>query len=106
MDDHNALTRRALINSAAAAGAAGIVGGIATAQAQAPAGVPASPGAGELLIRDAHVLSMDPAIGDLPVLVVVNEVCSFLDEASRTKLDLNSSMVSVQGLGHPARQAY
>jgi 5-methylthioadenosine/S-adenosylhomocysteine deaminase len=66
MDDSPTLTRRDLINSAAAIGAAGVVGGIATAQAQMPAGVPALPAAGEFLIRNAHVLSVDPAIGDLP----------------------------------------
>ena len=34
MDEHNALTRRALINRAAVAGAAGIVGGATAASAQ------------------------------------------------------------------------
>src|SRR5215831_9292050 len=66
MDDGSTLTRRGLIGSAAAIGAAGLVGGTTAAQAQAPSGAPALPGAGEFLIRDAHVLSMDPAIGDLP----------------------------------------
>jgi 5-methylthioadenosine/S-adenosylhomocysteine deaminase len=66
MDEHNALTRRALINRAAVAGAAGIVGSAAAAPAQAQTPNAALPAAGEFLIRDAHVLSMDPAIGDLP----------------------------------------
>jgi cytosine/adenosine deaminase-related metal-dependent hydrolase len=63
MDDRNALTRRELINSAAAAGAASLINSTATAQAQVGG---ARPAAGEFLIRGAHVLSMDPAIGDLP----------------------------------------
>ncbi len=45
-----------LLNTASAA----VIGGVTTAQAQTP-GAP-----GEYLIRNAHVLSMDPAIGDLP----------------------------------------
>jgi cytosine/adenosine deaminase-related metal-dependent hydrolase len=65
MDD-DMLTRRGLIGSAAAIGATGLVGGTTIAQAQAPSTAPALPVAGEFLIRDAHVLSMDPAIGDLP----------------------------------------
>jgi 5-methylthioadenosine/S-adenosylhomocysteine deaminase len=66
MDERNTISRRTLLGSAAVAGTAGILGGIAAAQAQAPAAVPSLPVAGEFLIRDAHVLSMDPAIGDLP----------------------------------------
>ncbi len=54
-----AITRRALMNTAAAAGAVEIFGG---AQAQTAS----LPAANETLIRDAFVLSMDPAIGDLP----------------------------------------
>src|SRR6266545_825031 len=50
------ITRRNLLNTASAA----VIGGVTTAQAQTP-GAP-----GEYLIRNAHVLSMDPAIGDLP----------------------------------------
>src|SRR5262249_17080179 len=54
----SSITRRNLLNSAV--GAAGLIGGISSAQAQ-----PGRAGA-EYLIRDAYVLSMDPAIGDLP----------------------------------------
>jgi imidazolonepropionase-like amidohydrolase len=65
MDEQNALSRRTLINRAALAGAASILGG-KTAQAQTRPANTALPAAGEYLIRDAHVLSMDPVIGDLP----------------------------------------
>jgi 5-methylthioadenosine/S-adenosylhomocysteine deaminase len=65
MNRRTTLSRRTLINSAAAIGAARVVDGIATAQAQTPGGY-GLPAAGEVLIRNAHVLSMDPAIGDLP----------------------------------------
>src|SRR5262245_16899137 len=50
------ITRRNLLNTAGVA----VIGGVTSAQAQPQAT------AGEYLIRDAHVLSMDPAIGDLP----------------------------------------
>jgi cytosine/adenosine deaminase-related metal-dependent hydrolase len=63
MNERHGMTRRTLLGATAATGAAGL-SGIRSAQAQsteAPAGT-----AGEFLIRDAHVLSMDPAIGDLP----------------------------------------
>jgi 5-methylthioadenosine/S-adenosylhomocysteine deaminase len=66
MDNRTTLSRRTLINSAAAIGAAKVVGGMAAAQAQTPTGGSTLPAAAEFLIRDAHVLSMDPAIGDLP----------------------------------------
>jgi 5-methylthioadenosine/S-adenosylhomocysteine deaminase len=62
MNDRNGMTRRTLLNATAVAGAAGLAG-IKSAQAQ-PAGG-ATPAAGEYLIRDAYVLSMDAAIGDL-----------------------------------------
>lgn len=38
-----------------------MVGGIAAVQA--PSGAPALPGAAEFLIRNVHLLSMDPAMG-------------------------------------------
>ncbi len=60
MDRHMAMTRRSLMNSAAAVGAAGMFGGAAHAQAQT------TNLADETLIRDAFVISMDPTIGDLP----------------------------------------
>jgi cytosine/adenosine deaminase-related metal-dependent hydrolase len=63
MNERNGVTRRTLLSATAAAGAAGLTGDITLAQAP-PAG-PAS-AAGEYLIRDAYVLSMDAAIGDLP----------------------------------------
>jgi 5-methylthioadenosine/S-adenosylhomocysteine deaminase len=66
MDDRTTLSRRTLINSVAAVGAAKVVDGIAAARAQTPGGDSALPAAREFLIRDAHVLSMDPTIGDLP----------------------------------------
>jgi 5-methylthioadenosine/S-adenosylhomocysteine deaminase len=66
MASRTTFSRRALINSAAAIGTAKVVDGIAAARAQTPIGGFALPAAGEFLIRDAHVLSMDPAIGDLP----------------------------------------
>ena len=62
MSERMTMTRRALMNTAAAAGAAGMLDGIA--QAQAP--TTNLPAANEVLIRDAFVISMDPAIGDLP----------------------------------------
>jgi cytosine/adenosine deaminase-related metal-dependent hydrolase len=56
------ITRRNLLNSAV--GAAGLIGAVGTAHISTAY---AQPRAGsEYLIRDAHVLSMDPAIGDLP----------------------------------------
>jgi 5-methylthioadenosine/S-adenosylhomocysteine deaminase len=62
MSERMTMTRRALMNTAAAAGAAGMLDGIA--QAQAP--TTNLPAANEVLIRDAFVISMNPAIGDLP----------------------------------------
>jgi cytosine/adenosine deaminase-related metal-dependent hydrolase len=62
MSERMTMTRRALMNTAAAAGAAGMLGGIA--QAQAP--TTSLPVANEVLIRDTFVITMDPAIGDLP----------------------------------------
>ena len=62
MNERMTVTRRTLMNAAAAAGAAGVLGGVA--QAQAP--MTNLPAANEVLIRDAFVISMDPSIGDLP----------------------------------------
>jgi 5-methylthioadenosine/S-adenosylhomocysteine deaminase len=64
MQESNGVTRRTLLGATAAAATAGLSGDITLAQAQ-PSGGAAST-AGEYLIRDAFVLSMDPAIGDLP----------------------------------------
>ena len=61
MQERNGLTRRTLLGATAAAG---LAGDITLAQAQ-PLGSSA-PAVGEYLIRDAFVLSMDAAIGDLP----------------------------------------
>lgn len=58
MSERMTMTRRALMNTAAAAGAAGMLDGIA--QAQAP--TTNLPAANEVLIRDAFVISMNPAI--------------------------------------------
>jgi cytosine/adenosine deaminase-related metal-dependent hydrolase len=58
MAQGNAMTRRALLGSVAAVSAAGLLSRVPGAEAQGPAG-------GEFLIRSAHVLSMDAAIGDL-----------------------------------------
>jgi cytosine/adenosine deaminase-related metal-dependent hydrolase len=62
MNERMTVTRRTLMNTAAAASAAGLLGGIA--QAQAP--TTNLPAANEVLIHDAFVISMDPSIGDLP----------------------------------------
>ncbi|MEA2907306.1 MAG: 5-methylthioadenosine/S-adenosylhomocysteine deaminase [Alphaproteobacteria bacterium] len=69
MTDRNDITRRTLLGGASAAGAAGALGSIATGQAQigTPPGTTGQGGSGaEFLIRDAYVISMDAAIGDLP----------------------------------------
>src|SRR5690242_13258261 len=62
MPKRHQITRRTVLTTAAATGAAGMLGGVAQAQAQSTA----LPAANEVLIRDAFVISMDPAIGDLP----------------------------------------
>jgi 5-methylthioadenosine/S-adenosylhomocysteine deaminase len=64
MDRDQEITRRGILGSAAVAGAAGVLGQPAVAQAQVPA--PQAAAGREFLIRDAFVLSMDPDIGDLP----------------------------------------
>ena len=97
MDDQTALTRRTLINRAALAGAASIVDGM-TAQAQTP---PAA--AGEYLIRGAHVLSMDPMIGDLPrgdIHVRAGEIVAVgrdLDASGAQVID-GRNMIALPGL--------
>jgi 5-methylthioadenosine/S-adenosylhomocysteine deaminase len=60
MSDLDGMNRRALIGGAAVAGVAGALVGVASAQT-AP-----QPSQAQYLIRDAYVVSMDPAIGDLP----------------------------------------
>jgi cytosine/adenosine deaminase-related metal-dependent hydrolase len=64
MADRNPIARRSLLGGAAAFGAAGLLGGIPARAQQSPP--PALPDAGEFLIRGAYVISMDPAVGDLP----------------------------------------
>ncbi|MEA2936526.1 MAG: 5-methylthioadenosine/S-adenosylhomocysteine deaminase, partial [Alphaproteobacteria bacterium] len=69
MTDRNDITRRTLLGGASAAGAAGALGSIATGQAETgtPPGTTGQAGSGaEFLIRDAYVISMDAAVGDLP----------------------------------------
>jgi 5-methylthioadenosine/S-adenosylhomocysteine deaminase len=63
MNERNGMTRRTWLSSTAAAGAVGVAS-VRMAQAQ-PADELARTD-GEYLIRDAYVLSMEPAIGDLP----------------------------------------
>jgi cytosine/adenosine deaminase-related metal-dependent hydrolase len=65
------VSRRAFIGTAAAAGLTGAVAG--PAQAQTPSGTGKAaqrrsglPGRGEFTVRNAYVLSMDPALGDVP----------------------------------------
>src|SRR5262245_35682370 len=59
------LTRRALMRGAAALGAATMIPQNLLAQQAARSGAPALPARGELLIRGATVLTMDPAVPDL-----------------------------------------
>ena len=63
----NRLTRRALMQGAAALGAAALVPQRLLAQPAARSGAPALPARGEWLIRGATVLTMDPAVPDLAV---------------------------------------
>jgi cytosine/adenosine deaminase-related metal-dependent hydrolase len=60
----HSINRRTVLAASTAAGAANLIGGRAFAQGSPPAGLPAR---GEFVIRGAHVLSMDSAVGDLPV---------------------------------------
>ncbi len=60
--------RRAVLTGATALSAAGLLPHGALAQASPGAGAPASlPARGQFVVRGAHVLTMDDAIGDLPV---------------------------------------
>src|SRR5262245_50349721 len=59
------LTRRALMRGAAALGAATMIPQNLLAQQAARGGAPALPARGELIIRGATVLTMDPAVPDL-----------------------------------------
>ena len=64
--DH-ALNRRNLLRAAAALSSTSTLAGAALAQTPAAAPTPAGlPARGEFVARNAIILSMDPAIGDLP----------------------------------------
>lgn len=69
MDDQRQISRRGLLGTAAALGAASVVG--RTPAARADAGpvlsrpLPQLPVRGEFVVRNAYVLTMDPALGDL-----------------------------------------
>jgi 5-methylthioadenosine/S-adenosylhomocysteine deaminase len=58
------IDRRAVLAGTTALTAAALLPPTASAQTTAPAGSPALPGRGEFVVRGAHVLSMDPSIGD------------------------------------------
>jgi len=62
---HTNLTRRALMRGTAALGAATLVPHPLAAQPAARGGAAALPARGELLVRGATVLTMDPAVPDL-----------------------------------------
>jgi 5-methylthioadenosine/S-adenosylhomocysteine deaminase len=62
---HDNLTRRTLMQGAAALGTAALASKPLHAQQPALTGAPALPARGELLIRGATVLTMDPAVPDL-----------------------------------------
>ena len=67
--DH--VDRRAVLAGATSLGAAGLMPGRSVAQAPAPrpSAAPAAvslPSRGEFVVRGAHVLTMDPALGELP----------------------------------------
>jgi 5-methylthioadenosine/S-adenosylhomocysteine deaminase len=61
MRNPRGVTRREFLAGAAAAGALGVAGCAGTGR-----GAASQPAQGEVLIRDAHVMTMDPALGDLP----------------------------------------
>src|SRR4051812_19560741 len=63
MNERNGMTRRTWLSTTAAAGAVGVAS-VRMAQAQPADGLARTDG--EYLIRDAYVLSMEPAIGNLP----------------------------------------
>ena len=58
------IDRRAVLAGTTALTAAALLPPTASAQTTAPAGSPALPARGEFVVRGAHVLSMDPSIGD------------------------------------------
>src|SRR5665213_1204915 len=60
----DAIDRRAVLAGTTALTAAALVPKAASAQGVAPANSSALPKRGEFVIRGAHVLSMDPGIGD------------------------------------------
>jgi cytosine/adenosine deaminase-related metal-dependent hydrolase len=62
---HDNLTRRTLMQGAAALGTAALASRPLQAQQPARTGAPALPARGELIIRGATVLTMDPAVPDL-----------------------------------------
>jgi cytosine/adenosine deaminase-related metal-dependent hydrolase len=61
MAERGTISRRHFLGGLAALGAAGCVGPIGR-----PGASPALPAAGDVLIRDAYVMTMDPGLGDLP----------------------------------------
>ena len=62
---HDKFTRRGVMRGAAVLGAAALVPQKLLAQPAARTGAPTLPARGELLIRGATVLTMDPAVPDL-----------------------------------------
>lgn len=68
METSPGISRRGVLGGAAAVGAAGLgATAAATPAAAAPAGERAAgPGGREFVVRNAYVMSMDPAIGDVP----------------------------------------
>lgn len=60
------IDRRKVLTASAALGAAGMMPRFAQAQTPAQRPAEALPARGEFVVRGAHVLSMDDAIGDLP----------------------------------------
>jgi len=60
------IDRRSVLTGTTALGAAGLLSGRAFAQAPAPQPAAALPARGEFVVRGAHVLSMDDAVGELP----------------------------------------
>src|SRR5215211_549332 len=70
MDAGRPLSRRTLLGAAAVVGAASVVGAPGTGHAR-PRRVAAGPAAqfpprGEFVVRGGYVLTLDPALGDLP----------------------------------------
>ncbi len=61
MAERGTISRRHFLGGLAALGAAGCAGPIGR-----PGASPALPAAGDVLIRDAYVMTMDPGLGDLP----------------------------------------